>query len=204
MRDVKQLHPLLQYKIEKFLKKAKKEKFKVGISECYRTVKEQNDKYEQGRSKPGSIITNAKGSTYSSQHQWGVAFDIYRDDGKGTYNEAGNWFRKVAKIAKSVGLGWGGDWTSILDKPHFYLKDWGSTTTKLKQQYGSFENFKKTWEAVATDKPGTHIRKTRLPKAKILRDIPHGEKCDVLYKKRIWSKVEYKGTVGFARNKFLK
>lgn len=42
-------------------------------------------------------------------------------------------------------LGWGGDWTSIVDKPHVYLPDWGSGTGVLKQQYGTFERFKQTW-----------------------------------------------------------
>ena len=41
---------------------------------------------------------------------------------------------------------WGGDWTSPVDKPHFQLKQWGSTPNKLKKLYGSVENFKKTWE----------------------------------------------------------
>ena len=44
-------------------------------------------------------------------------------------------------------LAWGGDWKSIIDKPHVYLPDWGSGTGILKQKYGTFENFKKTWVA---------------------------------------------------------
>ena len=41
----------------------------------------------------------------------------------------------------------GGDWKSIVDKPHVYLPDWGSGTGILKQKYGTFEAFKKTWAA---------------------------------------------------------
>lgn len=56
-------------------------------------------------------------------------------------------FKKAAEIAKGLGLAWGGDWKSLEDKPHLYLPDWGSGTGILKQKYGTFENFKKTWAA---------------------------------------------------------
>ena len=32
-----------------------------------------------------------------------------------------------------------------VDKPHFQLPDWGSTTKELKQQYGTPDEFEKTW-----------------------------------------------------------
>ncbi len=67
----------------------------IGIGECFRTVQEQNRLYAQGRTKPGPVVTNAPGSTYRSMHQWGVAFDVYRKDGKGAYNESGNYFQRV-------------------------------------------------------------------------------------------------------------
>lgn len=98
--------------------------------------------YAEGRTKKGSIVTNAKGSDYSSQHQWGIAFDIalkYDVDGDGritddTYNNKG--IKKVAKIAKSkkVGLAWGGDWVSPVDTPHFYLDKWGDHSFKIKEK----------------------------------------------------------------------
>ena len=46
---------------------------------------------------------------------------------------------RAAAIAKSLGLAWGGDWSSIVDKPHLYLPDWGSTPTQLIQTYGTPE-----------------------------------------------------------------
>lgn len=145
MRNTTQLHPELQQKIVTFLKNCYKNGYKVKITECFRTVAEQDALYAKGRTASGSIVTNAKGSSYSSQHQWGVAFDICRNDGKGAYNDTDNWFKKVATIGKACGLGWGGDWKSPVDKPHFYLKDWGSTTSTLKKKYTSFDKFKKTW-----------------------------------------------------------
>lgn len=145
MRDVSQLHPDLQAKISTLKAKCAKAGLKIGISECLRSTEEQDELYAQGRTKPGKIVTNAKGSTYSSMHQWGVAFDFYRNDGKGAYNTSGGFFDKVGKLGKECGLEWGGDWKSIVDKPHFQLPNWGSTTSKLKLLYGQPAKFFMTW-----------------------------------------------------------
>ncbi|HEX3023006.1 MAG TPA: M15 family metallopeptidase [Lachnospiraceae bacterium] len=144
-REISALHPDLQVLIKRLQSTCLKKGLIIGISECVRTVAEQNALYAQGRTKRGPIVTNAKGSTYSSMHQWGIAFDFYRNDGKGSYNDSDGFFTKVGKIGEAIGLEWGGSWTSIIDKPHFQLPDWGSTTAKLKEQYKSPENFILTW-----------------------------------------------------------
>lgn len=143
-RDIKQLHPRLQAKVEELKALCKKEGLNIGIGECFRSVAEQDKLYAQGRTTSGSIVTNAKGSTYSSQHQWGIAFDFFKNVKGHEYDDTA-FFNKVGALAKSIGLAWGGDWKSPVDKPHLYLPDWGSTTTKLKKQYGTFEKFKATW-----------------------------------------------------------
>lgn len=144
-RNISLCHPRLQELAAEMVKKCASEGLIIEIGESFRTVAEQDALYAQGRTKPGSIITNAPGSSYSSMHQWGVAFDIYRNDGKGAYNESGNFFIKAGAIGKSLGLEWGGDWHSIVDKPHYQLPDWGSTPSRLKSLYGNVNNFKKTW-----------------------------------------------------------
>lgn len=145
-RDVTKLHPELQKKISKLKTECAKQGLIIGISECHRTVAEQDNLYAQGRTAPGKKVTNAKGSDFSSMHQWYVAFDFYRADGKGAFNDSDGFFKKVGKIGKKLGLEWGGSWTSIHDKPHFQLKDWGSTPKKLKKLYGTPANFKKSWQ----------------------------------------------------------
>ena len=147
MRDITLCHPRLQAIASEWVKACESAGLKVAIGETYRTVAEQDALYAQGRTKPGNKVTNARGSSYSSQHQWGIAFDFYRADGKGAYNEDGDFFGRAATIAKNLGLAWGGDWKSIVDKPHVYLPDWGSGTGILKQKYWTFEAFKKTWAA---------------------------------------------------------
>lgn len=153
MRDITSLHPRLQALAIKLKEECSKQGIFILFGECLRTRAEQDALYAQGRTAPGNIVTNAKGSTYSSQHQWGIAVDFYLDmdvNGNGTkkddaFNNSTGLFERVGAIAKSVGLGWGGDWSSIKDRPHLYLPDWGSTATKLKNQYGTPERFMQTW-----------------------------------------------------------
>lgn len=144
MRDQTKLHPKLQKKIKQLLSKCEKAGLQIKITECLRTKEEQDALYAQGRSKPGAIVTNAKGSSYQSMHQWGVAFDYCRNDGKGAYYDDG-FFDKVGAIGQSIGLEWGGAWKSIKDKPHFQLPDWGSGTLMLRLRYGTPEKFFATW-----------------------------------------------------------
>lgn len=145
-RDINKCHPRLILLSKKLVSACKGQGLVIGIGECYRTTKEQDALYAQGRTKAGKIVTNAKGSSYSSHHQWGTAFDVYRNDGKGAYNDYDGFFAKVGKIGKSIGLEWGGEWESPVDKPHFQLPYWGSTTKKLKELYKTPDEFIKTWK----------------------------------------------------------
>lgn len=146
-RDITQLHPTLQAKAQQLVAECAKQGLIIGISECVRTVAEQDALYAKGRTTPGKIVTNAKGSTYSSLHIWMIAFDFFRNDGKGAYVDFDGFFAKVGKIGQSLGLEWGGGWRSPVDKPHFQLPNWGSTASKLKAAYKTPEAFKKSWSS---------------------------------------------------------
>ena len=209
--DRTKLHPWLNYKLTLLLKQCAKKGIYLIITEGFRSKEYQDKLYAKGRTKPGNIVTNAKGSDYSSQHQWGIAFDIalkYDVDGDGritddTYNNKG--IKDVAKIAKSkkVGLAWGGDWVSPVDTPHFYLGKWGDTPAKLKRTYGTFEKFKKTWtKEVFGTKKGLNIwNKIR---TKVLKKkLPNKTKVNVMYVKKGYAKVEYNGVVGYMKAKYL-
>ncbi len=147
MRNIKQLNPELQAIIPAFLADCKSKGLIVGIGECYRTVTEQETLYAQGRIRPGTIVTNCRGTSYSSPHQWGVAFDFYRNDGKGLFDDSGGWFAKVGAVGKAHGLEWGGDWPNWRDKPHLQLKKFfrDGTTGYLKRTYGTPDKFMATW-----------------------------------------------------------
>lgn len=167
MRDITALHPRLQSLASELKEKCAEQGIGIKFGECLRTAAEQDALYAQGRTTSGSIVTNAKGSSYSSQHQWGIAVDFYLDmdiDGDGSksddaFNDNTKMFEKVGAIAKSIGLGWGGDWTSIKDLPHLYLPDWGSTTSKLKSKYGTPAKFMKTWGTATASPSDGNLRK---------------------------------------------
>lgn len=146
MRDITLCHPRLQTLANTLISECEKQGLKIKIGETLRTVAEQDALYAQGRTAPGNIVTNAPGSSYSSYHQWGTAFDFFRNDGKGAYYDSDGFFTKVGNIGVSIGLEWGGNWKSPVDKPHFQLPDWGSTTAGIKRLYVTPEEFMRTWE----------------------------------------------------------
>ncbi len=97
--------------------------FSAEIISALRTYDEQDDLYEQGRSKPGHRVTNARGGY--SNHNFGVAWDVGIFEGK-RYLEDSHLYDLVGKVAHSMDLVWGGDWKSIEDKPHVeWRPDWG-------------------------------------------------------------------------------
>ncbi len=145
-RKIDILHPQLKEKMAELTKRCLAAGLKIGIAETWRTVEEQDKLYAKGRTEPGSIVTNARGKVYGSMHQWYIAFDFYRNDGKGSYNNSDGFFNKVGEIGESIGLEWGGRWTSPVDLPHFQLPFWGSTPDKLKALYKNPDNFKKSWK----------------------------------------------------------
>lgn len=141
-RDIKLLHPELQKIIPRFLEDCKKNGLILKITDTLRDEATQNDLYAQGREEEGNIVTWVK-YPFSS-HNWGIAFDFCRDDGKGAFNDSDNFFYKVGQIGKKYGLEWGGDWRPNSDKPHLEYLKYGDAK-KLYNKYKTLDNFKKTW-----------------------------------------------------------
>jgi peptidoglycan L-alanyl-D-glutamate endopeptidase CwlK len=108
-----------------------------------RTFAEQDALFAQGRSKPGKVVTNAKGG--QSYHNYGLAIDIVLildKDKNGTF-ETASWdvksdfdgdkkadWMEVVQIFKRYGFEWGGDW-KFLDLPHFQ-KTYGKSIYELR------------------------------------------------------------------------
>lgn len=116
-RDLNKLHPFVRRITQSFLDECKKQGLNIGISETYRTVERQDYLYAQGRTRSGSVVTNAKGNNMSSYHQWGLAFDIYNNVKGDEYNIIV--LNKAGEIGQKMGLEWGGTWLGFKDKPHF-------------------------------------------------------------------------------------
>lgn len=177
-RDITQCHPRLQEADAKLQEQCRAQGLNIKIGECFRSKEEQDALYAQGRTKPGSIVTNAPGSSYSSMHQWGVAFDFFKNVSGHEYDDI-SFFNRVGAIGKSLGLEWGGDWTSPVDKPHLQLADWGSTPAKLKQLYGNVDNFKKTWGEPKVNWKGTGVKICLRDRVAVL-GVPGGEQVGTL------------------------
>lgn len=111
----------------------------IVITQGLRTIEEQNGLYAQGRSKPGVIVTNARGGY--SFHNFGLAVDFalllpdgrqvswdMRRDGDG--DRTADWM-EVVQEAKALGFEWGGDWIKFKDYPHFQM-DFGLSMANLR------------------------------------------------------------------------
>lgn len=112
------LLPKIQRDADRFVELANKAGFSLRITSGFRSIEEQDELYAQGRTKPGNIVTNARGG-YST-HNYGVAFDIV-DRLKG-YNLTQKDWALLAILWHIIGgrhTSWGGLWTSFVDKPHF-------------------------------------------------------------------------------------
>lgn len=109
---IKDLVPMMQPLVKSFLAKAKDRGFDLRITSGYRSLEEQAELYAQGRTKPGSIVTNAKPG--QSNHNHRRAIDVV--DRKNGYNI--DW-PTIGSLGESCGLSWGGRWRRFVDKPHF-------------------------------------------------------------------------------------
>lgn len=131
------LHPLLRSKATEFIIKAKNLGYELRITSSLRTWAEQTKLYNQGRTTSGNIVTNAKAG--ESYHNYGLAFDVVPiENGQINWNSK-NW-DKIGAIGKSVGFFWGGDFKTIIDKPHFQMT-FGKSTDYLKKLYLQTGNY---------------------------------------------------------------
>jgi peptidoglycan L-alanyl-D-glutamate endopeptidase CwlK len=86
------------------------------------------------------IVTKAK-TVWDSFHAYGRAFDvaIINKEGKVDWDDAADWnsdgvsdWVQLGKLGESIGLEWGGNFSSMPDLPHFQLRE-GHTISDLKK-----------------------------------------------------------------------
>lgn len=105
--------------------------FKAGIvdifiTETYRSQARQNYLYEQGRTRPGQVVTWTRNSNHTSRRAWDIAIAPPRN----LYDIST--LSKVGAIAKKLGIEWGGYWEAgKYDAPHFEIP----TTWKMPTGY---------------------------------------------------------------------
>lgn len=136
-----QLQPEFANRIRKVIQNVAKRGHNIKIAQGLRTIAYQNSLYAQGRTKKGSIVTNAKGGF--SPHNYGCAVDFClvegvpeKQQGKMVITQFPNshpvW-AIIGEEGKKLGLEWGGDWKSIKDRPHLEVPilKYGSPLLKL-------------------------------------------------------------------------
>lgn len=144
---IEQLHPSVVTEVIEIINECNAiltGRSQVRITQGLRTFAEQDSLYAQGRTKPGKIVTNAKGG--QSIHNYGFAVDICLIiDGKtASWDTAKDWdndqvsdWQECVGIFKKHGWNWGGDWKTFKDLPHFEKKgfsDWKVLQTKKRDK----------------------------------------------------------------------
>jgi peptidoglycan L-alanyl-D-glutamate endopeptidase CwlK len=134
-RDLRKLHYALQPLAERFLFDLKSDNIDIIVTCTYRSNDEQNALYEQGRSAPGHILTNAKGG--QSEHNFTIngvpaskAFDIVPIvNGKCDWYSKSKTWAKISEIwsngyhSNGFFLDWyGRDGAEFPEFAHFCLK----------------------------------------------------------------------------------
>lgn len=126
--DFDRLHPLVANRGESFIRLAHScLDLEVRLTSGYRSAKEQNALYAQGRSEPGQVVTNAKAG--QSYHNYGLAVDfVIIHNNKTDYdlnsdrnrNDIPDW-QELGELGKALGFEWGGEWNSFPDYPHLQM-----------------------------------------------------------------------------------
>jgi hypothetical protein len=100
------LYPAFARRVQKGLNAAKAAGIPIELFETYRTPRRQQELYEQGRTKPGNIVTKAQAGY--SWHNYGLATDVVmRVDGKFDWSKA-LYYHDAAQYFEAQGLHWAG------------------------------------------------------------------------------------------------
>lgn len=128
-RKLSDLDPALQSLAEKFLSLCSDAGIDILVTCTYRSPKEQDKLYAQGRTEPGKIVTNARAGqskhnlTNASLQPASQAFDIVPlRSGKPIWNASDPVWQQVGSIGEDLGLEWAGRWKRFKEYPHFQLR----------------------------------------------------------------------------------
>lgn len=121
-RRIEDLHPILQVLYSQFQTDLTNQGIRYAVVSTYRDTEYQDKLFAQGRTTAGSIVTNLRGGY--SYHNHRLAFDMVPLDQNGnptwSPSDPGIW-QRMGDTGKKYGLEWGGDWKSLVDKPHYQI-----------------------------------------------------------------------------------
>jgi peptidoglycan L-alanyl-D-glutamate endopeptidase CwlK len=113
------LLPEVQPMARALVQKAAASGIQIKVISGTRSFAEQDALFAKGRTAPGPKVTNARGG--HSNHNFGIAFDIGVFSGNKYLPESPK-YRAVGVLGMELGLEWGGNWSTIVDQPHYQLR----------------------------------------------------------------------------------
>lgn len=136
LERINTLHPLVKKSMLSFVLESQLSvpNYNIRITDYYRTIEEQNELYELGRSKPGNIVTWAKGGY--SYHNYGLAIDICFIDSEESAVYKIDLYNNIKQIYPKYNLEWGGEWDDKPDMPHYQMT-FGYSTNELLYMYNT-------------------------------------------------------------------
>jgi peptidoglycan LD-endopeptidase CwlK len=164
MRDRNKLLPQVKVKLEELEALAEQANIHFIVTQTLRSNEEQIAYYAQGRQsleevnelrkiaklppiaddENRHVITRAK-TVWDSYHAYGRAFDVavISSEGKINWSESIDWdsdgisdWIELGKLGESIGLEWGGNFSSLRDLPHFQFRE-GKSIVDLKREVGA-------------------------------------------------------------------
>ena len=152
-RDPAMLHPTLQRGLAELRLRMYAEGYHhVGVSSTFRDKAYQDHLFAQGRTRPGNIVTNARGGQSIHNHlatlpgshdKAALAFDIFQNI-RGREWET-PFFNTAGRIWQTMGGTWGGAWTNFVDRPHFEYTA-GRTLRDIQNGFTLPQDHKMPWE----------------------------------------------------------
>lgn len=96
------------------------------ITCAYRSGKEQDALYAQGRTKRGRIVTNARAGQSAHNCKPAAAFDMAFKNPDGSVNWDADHYKEFAEIVTEIDptIVAGAFWRSFKDLPHYETPDW--------------------------------------------------------------------------------
>jgi peptidoglycan L-alanyl-D-glutamate endopeptidase CwlK len=142
------LHPRVRPFARALIEKAAGQGIIIKVTSATRSFAEQNDLFAQGRTKPGRIVSNARGGF--SNHNFGIAIDITIFTGSSDPEKAKTpvfespLYKAIGALGTDLGLEWGGNWKTIVDEPHFQLRPGWAEGMKERDMLAELRNRKES------------------------------------------------------------
>ena len=135
-RSLDHLHPAFRPLVDNWLAKCEAAGLDILVTCTYRSADEQQRLYEQGRTMPGKVVTNAKPG--QSAHNFSLpgnkpaslALDfVPLVNGKPVWDNKHPHWARAGELAVASGMEWAGHWKRFRELPHVQHGEWKNIIT---------------------------------------------------------------------------